>query len=340
MTTMRAMLYDRFGPPAEVLRMGQAARPEPGAGEVLVEVYASSANPYDWHFIRAEPYFIRLAGSGLIKPKLPIPGGDLAGRVAAVGDGVERFSPGDEVYAFHHGAFAEYIAVPEKRLATKPRNLSFLEAAAVPLGAVTALQGLRDQGEIAKGDRVLIVGASGGVGTFAVQMAVAFGTEVTGVCSGRHVELVRSLGAAEVIEYTTTDFTTLDRTYDLVLQLGGTYSPRAIRRVMAPNGRLVLAMGDGSRALGPIARIAMALLLNPFVSQTMKTFTAQETGEVLEEIREMIEAGTVRPVIDSTVPLESAGRAVALVEDGSPAGKIVISIGADPDVSKTEPLDG
>lgn len=333
---MTAVLHDRFGAPDEVLYLGSAPRPEPGAGEVLVRIHAASANPYDWHFIRAEPYFIRLVEAGLTRPKKPIPGGDLAGVVAAVGPGATHFDVGDEVYAFRHGSFAEYITVPEDRLAAKPAGLTFEEAAAVPLGAVTALQGLREHGGIEAGDRVLIVGASGGVGTFAVQMARAFGAEVTGVCSARHADLVRSLGASEVIDYTTTDFTTLDRTYDLVFQLAGTYSPRAVRRVLAEDGTLLLAMGDGSAALGPLGRIATAYLLSLFVGQTMKTFTADERGEVLEEIRQLVESGAIRPIVDRVYPLAEAGNAVALVEDGSPAGKVVISIvsgGAPPESS-------
>jgi len=325
--TMKAIVHDKFGPPLEVLHLKEAARPVPGEGEVLVRVHASSANPYDWHFIKAEPSLIRFSGeSGLLKPKKPIPGGDLAGVIDAVGPGVSGFDVGDEVFAFQHGAFAEFVVVPQDRLSLKPKNLSFVEAATVPLGAVTALQGLRETGGIKPDHRVLIVGASGGVGIFAVQMAKMFGAHVTGVSSTKHLDLVRSLGADEVIDYTTTSFTEGSAIYDLVFVLGGKDSPMAIRRLMSKNGRMILANGDGGPILGPVGRILGAVLMGMFVSQTITTFTAEETGEALDEVRQMIEAGHVKTVVDSTYSLAEAGAAVALVEDGSPAGKVAIEI--------------
>lgn len=324
--TMQAIVHHRFGAPNEVLAVETVTRPSVGVDDVLVRVHASSANPYDWHFIRAEPWFIRLSASGSRKPKHPIPGGDLAGVVEAVGRNVTDFEAGDEVYAFHHGAFAEYIVVPVRKVARKPRNLTFEEAATVPLAAVTALQGLRDHGGISAGDEVLIIGASGGVGTMAVQIAKALGAHVTGVCSTKNLEFVRSLGADEVIDYTAEDFTRRNVRYDLVFQLGGTYTARQLRRAMSKNGTLIQAMGDGGPILGPVLNIISSLVLNLFVSQSLKTFTAIESAEFLDEVREMIEAGHVRPVIDSIHPIAETGRAIEIVEHGSPQGKVAISI--------------
>lgn len=331
--TMQAIVHTRFGAPSEVLYLDEVPRPSPSAGQVLVRNHASSANPYDWHFIRAEPYFMRLAGAGLREPKKPTPGGDLAGVVESVGAGVTAFEPGDVVYAFQHGAFAEYVCVPEERLARKPADLTFHEAASLPLVAVTALQGLREKGKIRNGANVLIIGASGGIGTVAVQMATAWGATVTGVCSTRNVDLVRAMGADHVIDYTKEDFTHGDQRFDLVLQLAGVYSPRDIRRIMTKYGRLVQAMGDGGRLFGPMARILAAQAMGPFVSQKMIVLTASETSDALNDVRQLVEAGAVKPVIDSTYPLAEAGKAVELVESGSPRGKVVISIRPDP----TEP---
>ncbi len=325
--TMQAIVHHRFGAPSEVLALETVPRPSVGDDDVLVRVRASSANPYDWHFIRAEPWFIRLGTSGFRTPKLPIPGGDLAGVVEEVGENVTDFTAGDEVYAFHHGAFAEFIAVPQHKVSLKPSNLSFEEAATIPLAAVTALQGLRDHGGISAGDNVLIIGASGGVGSMAVQMAKALDAQVTGVCSTKNLDFVRSLGADDVIDYTAGDFTKGEGEYDLVYQLGGTYSARQLRRIMARTGTLVQAMGDGGPILGPIPTILTGLAMNPFISQTVKMFTAVETREVLDEIREMIEAGRLRPRVDRTFPLAETGKAIEVVESGSPQGKVAIEVG-------------
>jgi NADPH:quinone reductase-like Zn-dependent oxidoreductase len=226
---MKALVHNRYGAPGDVLQLTDVGLPEVGAEDVLVRVRASSANPWDWHFIRGEPLLLRPAGiGGVRRPKFLIPGGDLAGTVERVGSGVTGFRPGAEVYGFGHGAFAEYVAVPSTRLAAKPAALSFEQAAAVPLAAVTALQGLR-AGGITPRQHVLVVGASGGVGTFAVQIAKHLGAHVTGVCSTPHVDLVRGLGADQVIDYTREDFTAGTAGYDVVFQLGGTYSPAAKR---------------------------------------------------------------------------------------------------------------
>ena len=323
---MKANVYHRFGSAGEVLRVEEVKTPAAGGGELLVRVRASSANPYDWHFIKGEPWFIRLGPGGLRSPKQPIPGGDLAGVVEAVGGGdVGGFVVGDEVYGFSHGSFAEYVAAPHERMARKPAGLSFEEAAALPLAAATAWQGLRDVGGIEAGQHVLIIGASGGIGTLALQMARAWGARVTGVCSTPNVELVRSLGADHVIDYSAEDFTESDERYDLAFQLGGTDSPFAIRRVLTPKGTLVQCAGDGGPLLGPVPNMLKAAVANRFVSQKLALVNTREDTPTLDAIREMVEAGQLRPVIDRTVPFEQAGAAVDLVETGSPQGKVVIS---------------
>ncbi len=323
---MKAMVQHRFGPPAEVLRIEEVELPVLGEQDVLVRVQASSANPWDWHFIRGEPWFMRLGPGGLRGPKYPIPGGDLAGIVERVGADAGPFAVGDEVYGFSHGAFAEYTAVRHDRLALKPANLSYEEAAAVPLVAATAIQGLRDVGGVKTGDKVLIIGASGGIGVFAVQLAKAWGAEVTGVCSTGGIDLVRSLGADHVIDYTTDDYTRGDDRYDVVFQLGGTASPGALRRLMAEHGRLVQCAGDGNRAIGPVWNIIRAKISDPFVSQRLRLVSTVEDTRTLDELRGLLESGSLRVVIDRTFPLEQAGEAVRLVEEGSPRGKVVVSV--------------
>jgi NADPH:quinone reductase-like Zn-dependent oxidoreductase len=249
----------------------------------------------------------------------------LAGTVERVGSSVTAFRPGDEVYGFGHGAFAEYIAVDEASLAPKPGKFTFEQAAAVPLAAVTALQCLRTGG-IRPGQHVLIIGASGGVGTFAVQIARHLGAQVVGVCSTPHVDLVRRLGAEHVIDYTKQDFTSGAARYDLALQLGGTYSPAAVRKVLTPHGTLIQSFGDGSRWLGPVGNIVKAVALNALVGQTLKSFTARVTAQALTEVGGLIESGHITPVIDRTYPLTEAAAAVELVEKGSPAGKVVVVV--------------
>lgn len=325
---MRAIVQHEFGAPTEVLQLGEADKPSIAADEVLVRVEASSANPWDWHFVRGEPYFMRLVEAGLRRPSYPIPGGDVAGTVEAVGTKVTGFTLGDEVYGFGHGAFAEYIAIPQGRLAFKPRNLTFEEAAAVPLAAITALQGLRDVGGVRAGDNVLVIGASGGVGTFAVQIARALGARVTGVCGTRNVELVRSLGAERVIDYTATDFTRDEERFDVAFQLGGTDSGRSIRRVLAPNGTLVLSAGDGNRWIGPLGTMIGAMVTSVLSSQSAKILMADENSADLDHLRGLIEDGQLKPVIERSYPLEQAAEAVRIVEEGSPGGKIVVTIGA------------
>ena len=327
---MKAIVQHGYGAPRDVLQLADIEMPTFGAEDVLVSVRASSANPWDWHFIRGEPVLLRPAGlGGVRKPKFAVPGGDLAGTVERTGSSVTAFRPGDEVYGFAHGAFAEYIAVPQGSLGPKPGNLTFEQAAAVPLAAVTALQCLR-AGGIQPGQHVLIIGASGGVGTFAVQIAKHLGAQVTGVCSNRHVDLVRRLGAEQVIDYTEQDFTSGAARYDLALQLGGTYSPAAVKKVLTPHGTLIQSFGDGSRWFGPVGNIIKAVALNALAGQTLKSFTARVTAQALKEVGDLIESAHITPVIDRAYPLTNAAAAVELVEEGSPAGKVIVVVEPSP----------
>src|SRR5919107_2932968 len=291
---MKAIVNMKYGPP-DVLELTEVERPTPKDDEVLLKVHAASVNPADWHLLRGDPYIARLQ-LGLRYPKDKVLGCDVAGRVEAVGKNVATLQPGDEVFGspFMHGfgAFAERVSVSEDLLAPKPTNLSFEQVAAVPLAASTALQGLRDHGGIEPGHKVLIVGASGGVGTFAVQIAKSFGAEVTGVCSTRKVELVRALGADHIIDYTVEDFARSGQEYDLIFQLAGTRSPSEFRRALTSEGTLVQISGDSSdRWIGPVDRIIKALVLSPFVSQKMASFTVKPNKEDLQFLRQLIEAG-------------------------------------------------
>lgn len=327
---MRAITYHGFGS-ADVFELREVPQPAVTPDQVLVRVRASSANPWDWHLMRGLPYIARvLAGLGVRKPRKLILGTDIAGEVEVVGGEVTRFRPGDEVFGFvGGGGFADYVSSPERLMALMPANLSFEQAAAVPLAAVTALQGLRDVGGIKAGDKVLIVGASGGVGTFAVQIAKWFGAQVTGVCSTRNVGMVRSIGADSVIDYTREDFTRGDQKYDLIFQLAGTASPSDLRRALTPNGTLVLSSGDSpGRVIGPIGRILKAVLLSPFVSQALRVLDTKPSRADLQFLTKLIEAGAVKPVIDRTYPLSQTAEAVRYVETGHARGKVVISVSA------------
>jgi NADPH:quinone reductase-like Zn-dependent oxidoreductase len=285
---------------------------------VLVRIRAASANPYDWHFMRGKPYFTRLM-FGLFKPKAHGLGADLAGEVEAVGKAVTRFRPGDSVFGEGAGAFAEYACVPERWLAPKPANLTFEQAAAVPMGGVTALQGLRDSGKIQAGQKVLVLGASGGVGTFAVQIAKSFGAEVTGVCSTRNVERVRKIGADHVVDYTREDFTRGATRYDLLLDTVGSRSLRECRRVLQPKAVYV-------HVGGRMARVLALPIVSPFVSQTLAQLIAKRNKDDLEILKGLIEAGKVTPVIDRTYPLSDVPAAIGYLEEGHARGKIVITV--------------
>ena len=328
---MKAIAYDRFGS-ADVLELREVAKPALGRDQVLARVRAVSPNPRDWHLMRGLPYIARVAGAGLLRPKNPVLGSDIAGEVEAVGDQVTKFTPGDEVFAdVWAGGFAEYVAVPENLLALKPANLNFEQAAAVPLAAVTALQGLRDVGEIRSGQKVLIIGASGGVGTFAVQIAAWYGADVTGVCSTRNLELVRSIGADSVIDYTRQDFMRGGQQYDLIFQLAGIASPSEFRRVLTPNGRLVLSSGDSpGRVIGALGRNLQAAFWSPFADQSLRPLVAKASSDDLKFLKGLIEAGSVTPVIDRTYPLSEVADAIRYLETGHARGKVVISVSAAP----------
>jgi NADPH:quinone reductase-like Zn-dependent oxidoreductase len=323
---MRAIEQRGYGDPREVLHLVEVAVPEPKVDEVLVRVCASSANPYDWHLICGEPVLMRPGLGGIRAPRRGV-GADFAGVVEQVGSQVRAVTTGDEVYGCADGAYAEFVACPAGRLARKPATLTFAQAAAVPMAAITALQGLR-RGGLVSGQKVLVLGASGGVGTFAVQLATHAGASVTGVCSTGRLDLVRSLGADQVIDYTVQDPTAGPLEYDLILQLGGTYSPRAVRRLLTPRGSLVQSYGDGNRWLGPIGGVASGALLNLVTKQRITSFVAHEDTESLDTLRDLILAGHLTPVIDSQYPLERAADAVAVVKDGRPAGKVVVTVAA------------
>jgi NADPH:quinone reductase-like Zn-dependent oxidoreductase len=326
---MKAIAHDRYGPPQDVLALREVDRPAVEPDGVLVRVRSASVNPADWHLVRGEPSIARLQW-GLRAPKNTVPGCDLAGQVEAVGENVTSLQPGDEVYGSPFmrgfGAFAEYASIPDEVLGPKPANLSFQDAAAVPVAGLTALQGVRDHGRVEPGHRVLIVGASGGVGTFAVQIAKHLGAEVTGVCGTRNLDMVRSLGADHVIDYTREDFTRSGQHYDLVLQLAGKRSASELRRALKPDGTLLLSSGESSgRIIGPLGRVFKARALAPFVGQRMVSFTVSPNRPDLETVKELVEAGEVSPVIDRSYSLSEVPEAVAYLEEGHARGKVVIS---------------
>jgi len=323
---MKAIVNTKYGPP-DVLQLKEVEKPTFKEDEVLVKVHAASANAYDWHLLTADIFLVRLMGGGLLKPKNTILGVDIAGRVEAVGRNVKQFQPGDEVFgdisACGNGGFAEYVSVPESALALKPVNLSFEEAAAVPMAAVTALQGLRDQGQIQPGQKVLINGASGGVGTFAVQIAKSFGAEVTAVCSTRNLDMARSLGADHVIDYTREDFTQNGQQYDLILAVNGYHPISAYKRALTPKGIYVMAGGS-------TAQIFQAVLLGPWMSITggkkMGAVTGKPNQKDLAIIKELLEAGKVVPVIDKRFPLSEVPEALRYLGEGHARGKVVITM--------------
>jgi NADPH:quinone reductase-like Zn-dependent oxidoreductase len=323
---MKAIVYTRYGS-ADVLQLREVEKPAPGDDEVLVRICAAAANPLDWHLMRAAPVFVRL-GSGLRHPKDPRLGADVAGRVEAVGKSVTQFRPGDEVFGAGLGSFAEYATLPAKRLALKPTACSFEEAAAVPVAAVTALQGLRDSGQVRPGQKVLVNGASGGVGTFAVQIARALGAEVTGVCSTRNLELVRSLGAEQVIDYTQEDFTGGGPRYDLIYDAVGNRSVSAYRRALNPSGQCVIA------GFQNLPRLFEHMVLGPLRSKVghkrvglmgMASMNQQD----LLYLKGLLEAGTVVPVIGRRYPLHEVSEAIRYLEGGHARGKVVITVQQD-----------
>ena len=322
---MKAIVYDRYGSP-EVLKCEEIEKPNPGEGEVLIKVCAASVNPYDWHFMRGQPYFIRLM-AGLAKPKQRRLGADVAGCVEAVGESVSRFKPGDAVFGACRGAFSQYVCAPERTLAIKPDNVSFEQAASAPIAGLTALQGLRDQGKIHAGLNVLINGAAGGVGTFAVQLAKSFGAEVTGVCSTRNVEMIRAIGADQAVDYTRQDFSELGRRYDLIFDCIGNHSLLACRKVMNPNGISVEVGGSAGRwMLGFFVHAAAVLLLSPFISQRFVTLMAKSKSGDLATIAQLMAAGKLTPVIDRRYGLNDVPEAIRYLEAGHARGKVVITL--------------
>jgi NADPH:quinone reductase-like Zn-dependent oxidoreductase len=314
---MKAFVSEKYGPP-EMLRMAEVKKPAPVADEALVKVLGVSVNPADWRSMRAKPFFSR-ATLGLLRPKHRIPGGDIAGRVEAVGSGVTQFKPGDEVYAnlLDHGlgGFAEYVSVPVEVMSLKPANLSFEEAAAVPMAAVTALQGLRYHGEIQAGQRVLINGGSGGIGTFAVQIAKSYGSEVTGVTSTRNIELVGALGADHVIDYTTTDFVRSGRRYDFILDTIGNLSLRDLRRALADGGK---------GAVVGFTSVAKLISVSLRGGKDIAQVSAHVASTDLEFLSNLIEAGKVRPQIDRRYPFAEIPAALTYLEKGHARGKVVV----------------
>ena len=327
---MKAVRYHRYGGP-DVLELQEVDTPAAGDGEVLVRIRAASVNPLDWHFMRGAPYLVRMmAGLSRPKPSASRLGADMAGSVEAVGQDVTGFQPGDEVFGGleERGTLAEYISVrADAVVLQKPAGLTFEQAAAVPVAAFTALQALRDKGRVQPGQKVLVNGASGGVGTFAVQIAKALGAEVTGVCSTANVGMVASIGADHVVDYTREDFTRAERRYDLLIDIAGNRSLAETRRVLAPKGALVLVGGPNKgRWIGPFGRTIRMLMQSPAVSQRMVSFLAHQNRDDLAVLRELLDAGKVTPVIDRAYRLNQVAEAVRYLETGHARGKVVITV--------------
>src|ERR671921_2890503 len=324
--TMKAIVRYRYGPP-DVLQLREIDKPEIAEDEVLVRVYAAGVDRGVWHIMTGLPYPIRLAGFGLRAPKNPVIGMDLAGVVEEVGKDVSRFRPGDEVFGIGKGSYAEYAPALEAKLAPKPSNLTFEQAAALAISGSTALQAVRDHAKVRRGQKVLIIGASGGVGTYAVQIAKAFGAHVTGVSSTKKVEMVRSIGADHVIDYTQEDFAEGDKRYDVILDIGGNSSLARLRRALTPKGTLVIVGGEGGgRWLGGTDRQLRAMMLSPLVGQKLGTFVNKENHEDMFVLKELIESGKITPVIDRMYPLAEVPKAIRYLEGGHAKGKVVITV--------------
>lgn len=327
---MKAIVHDGYGPP-EDLELREIDEPRVDDDGVLVRVRAASVNPFDWHLMRGEPYLVKLLG-GLRRPRGRIPGVDVAGQVEEVGAKVTQFRPGDEVFGRHSGAFAEYVCGPENDFAPKPAGLTWEQAAAIPVAGCTALQALRDQGQLQPGQSVLVNGAAGGVGTFAVQIAKALGADVTGVCSTRNVELVRSIGADHVVDYTAEDFTRNRRRYDLILNVAGNRSLADLRRALTPAGTLVVVGGGVGReekrggVLGPLTLMIRARVLSRFVRQRLRPLFAKIRKDDLVFLTELIEAGKLTPAIDRSYPLTDAAEAIRYLEAGHARGKVIVTV--------------
>ncbi|MGH8915390.1 MAG: NAD(P)-dependent alcohol dehydrogenase [Acidimicrobiia bacterium] len=323
---MRAIVQDAYGS-TEVLRLAEIGRPEIAANEVLVKVVAAGMDRGTWHSMAGKPYLMRIMGFGFSRPKNVVPGLDVAGTVVSVGSEVTRFKAGDEVFGMSRGSFAEYAAVREDKLAPKPANLTFEQAAVVPISGGTALQALRDSGQVDAGQKVLVIGASGGVGTYAVQLAKAFGAEVTGVSSTAKTDLVRSIGADHVIDYNRDDYADGSRRYDLILDIGGNSRLSRLRRALNPTGTLVIVGGEeGGSLTGGFDRQIRALVLSMFVGQRLTMLASKERSTDLEVLSPLLESGQVTPVIDRTYSLAEVPEAIRHLEAGQVRGKIAITV--------------
>jgi NADPH:quinone reductase-like Zn-dependent oxidoreductase len=325
---MKAIVYCDYG--LANLKLEDVEKPIPNDDQILVKVRAASVNPYDWHFVEGTPKIMRMMGVGLRKPKDTRLGVDFAGTVEAVGKNVTQFKPGDDVFGGKGGAFAEYVCRrAEGAVALKPANITFEQAASVNIAGITALQGLRDKGKIQPGQKVLINGASGGVGTFAVQIAKSYGAEVTGVCSTRNLDLVRSLGADHVIDYTKEDFAKSEQRYDVILDNVPNHSLSECRRILTPNGKYVMIGGGGpndSRWVGPFGRVIHTLVLSPFISQKMGMMMADANQKDLTVLADMMQTGKLKPVIDRTYKLDQVPDAIRYLEEGHARGKVIIAV--------------
>ena len=325
---MKAIVYCDYG--LANLKLEDVERPIPNDDQILVKVRAASVNPYDWHFVEGTPKIMRMMGVGLRKPKDTRLGVDFAGTVEAVGKNVTQFKPGDDVFGGKGGAFAEYVCRrAEGAVALKPANITFEQAASINIAGITALQGLRDKGKVQPGQKVLINGASGGVGTFAVQIAKSFGADVTGVCSTRNVDLVRSLGADRVIDYTKEDFTKSADRYDVILDNVANHSLSECRRVLNPKGKYVMVGGGGANEqgfIGVLARPLKAMVLSPFISQQMGMMMADANQKDLTVLGDLMQSGKMKPVIDRTYKLSEVPAAIAYLEEGHARGKVIITV--------------
>jgi NADPH:quinone reductase-like Zn-dependent oxidoreductase len=322
---MRAVVYKEYGPP-DVLQLAEIAQPIPKDDEVLVRIRAASVNPLDWHYMRGMPYLLRIQ-AGWRRPAVTRLGVDLSGQVEAIGRNVTQFQQGHEVFGVGRGALADYVCAPEKTLVLKPANVTFEQAAAVPIAGLSALQALRDKGGIQSGHKVLINGAAGGVGTFAVQIARSFGADVTGVCSTRNVDLVRSLGASRVVDYTREDFIESGQRWDLMLDTVGNHSLADCRRVLTTGGTLVLVGGPNTgRWVGPLMGPLAAAVVSRFVSQNLRPFLARPSKDDLTILRDRLQEGTIVPVIDRTYPLNEVAAAIRYLEEGHARGKVVVTM--------------
>ena len=328
-TTMQAIVQDRYGEAGDVLRLEETGRPAIGDGEVLLRVHAAGVDRGVWHLMTGLPYPVRLAGYGVRAPKTRVRGREVAGRVEAIGKDVTSFQVGDEVFGIAEGAFAEYACAQPGKLARRPESLTAVQAAAVPVSALTALQAVRDHGHVHAGQKVLVIGASGGVGTFAVQIAKAYGAEVTGVCSTAKIDLVRSVGADHVIDYTRAGIADGAQRYDVIIDIGGNRPLRQLRAALTRRGTLAIVGGEtGGRWLGGYDRQIRALLLSRFVSQRLGTFISRENHEDMIVLKELIEAGKVTPVVDRSYPLSEVPQAIRYLEQGHARGKVVITVAA------------